>query len=93
MLTSGDGAQNLEDWFGAMIPVDEPTDQSIEQNDEDGAQCVREEENLLVRWESSSAERASASNEIEEEQRSQTHCGVNLTFGQVLQRVDDNEVG
>lgn len=46
--TSWDRAQNLEDVFLAMMSVAKPTDECIQQYDEDGSKCSCEEECLLV---------------------------------------------
>lgn len=74
------------------IAVDQPTDHSVKENDEDGTQSRAEEQKSAVLGELVSSILESKSQKVEEDKSGKTHGSIKCTSAEMLQDMDNNKI-
>ena len=74
------------------VSVDQPTDKGVQKDDEHSTQGRHEEEEFAVLGELVSKVLEAKSQEVEQEESSETHGRIERTSAEMLKNMDDNEI-
>ena len=75
-----------------MVSVDQPTDQGVQQDDEDSPQSIHEEKQTRSTGDLLRQIQEGILENVEEEQTCQAQCSIQLSLVQVLQGIDHDLV-
>ena len=92
LKASGHVLHDREARLFAVMPVHQPTDHSVKQDDKCGSECRDEEKCLRSIWHPSSPEVTGTPYHVEHSQSRQAHSSIELGPTQMLQNIDDDLV-